>query len=189
MRRLGRDYKNPKEAKSPVVLTCSLMLKVVFDVVGLQAVHVRASLRGAVVQVVVDHVVHHIAAQPADKHAHPQDLRQHVSEEHVEAPDHEGGQARREDQAGAVERRLRRDGSLVGPHQGNRQVTSVHVSACYLVVLPVQEEVKRDEVVVVGGGLHVENKAMDAVFHKRPQEPAQQKERQEHVLVDRDGEA
>lgn len=86
------------------------MLKVVFDVVGLQAVHVRPSLGGAVVQVVVDHVVHHVAAQPANKHAHPQDLRQQVAEEHVETPDHEGGQAGREDQAGAVKRRLRRDG-------------------------------------------------------------------------------
>lgn len=64
----------------------------------------------------------------------------------------------------------------------------VRLSVRYLVVLPVQQEVKHDEVVVVGGGLHVEDKAMDAVFDKRPQEPAQQKERREHVLVDRDGE-
>lgn len=97
-----------------VLLTCSLMLKVVFDVVGLQAVHVRASLWGAVVQVVVDHVVHHVAAQSANKHAYPQDLRQNVAEKHVEAPDHEGGQARREDQARAVKRRLRRDEGPVG---------------------------------------------------------------------------
>lgn len=90
------------------------MLKVVFDVVGLQAVHVRPSLGGAVVQVVVDHVVHHVAAQSANKHAHPQDLRQYVAEEHVESPDHQGGQAGREDQTGAVKRRLRRDRRLVG---------------------------------------------------------------------------
>lgn len=57
----------------------------------------------------------------------------------------------------------------------------------YLVVLPVQEEVKRDEVVVMGRGLHVKDKAVDAVLHEGPQEPAQQEQRQEEVLVDRDG--
>lgn len=168
------------------------MLKVVFDVIGLQAVHVRPSLRGAVVQVVVDHVVHHVAAQPANKHAHPQDLWQNVAEEYKERPDHEGGQAGRKHQAGAVKRRLRRDERLVGfTARGEPAARHVFVRmcvcVCYLVVLPVQEEVKHDEVVVVGRGLHVEDKAMDAVLDKRPQEPAQQKEWREHVFVDRDG--
>lgn len=99
------------------------MLKVVFDMIGLQTVHVRASLGGAVVQVVVDHVVHHVAAQSADKHAQPQDLWQHVAQEHVETPDHKGGQAGREDQAGAVKRRLRGENFLLSPHEGNRQST------------------------------------------------------------------
>lgn len=51
-----------------LLLTCSLVLKVVFDVVGLQAVHVRAPLGRAIVKVVVDHVVHDVAAQSSDKH-------------------------------------------------------------------------------------------------------------------------
>lgn len=161
------------------------MLKVVFDVVGLQTVHVRPSLGRAVVQVVVDHVVHHVAAQSANKHAHPQDLWQYVAEEHIESPNHQGGQAGWEDQTGAVKRRLRGDQGLVG--LTDRHVTVHYPCVCYLVVLPMQEEVKHDEVVVVGRRLHVENKAMDAVLDKRPQEPTQQKERWEHVLVDRDG--
>lgn len=71
------------------------------------------------------------------------------------------------------------------------QTCSVYVCVCvfvYLVVLSMQEKVKRDEVVVMSWRLHVEDKAMDAVLDERPQEPAEQKERWEHVLMDRDGE-
>ena len=57
-----------------------------------------------------------------------------------------------------------------------------------LVVLAVQEEVQRDEVVVMSWWFHVEDEAMDAVLDERPQEPAQQEEHQEHVLMHRDGE-
>lgn len=64
------------------------MLKVVFDVVGLQAVHIRPSLGGTVVKVVVDHVVDHVAAQPSDEHADPEDVRQRVAEDHVEGAHH-----------------------------------------------------------------------------------------------------
>lgn len=85
------------------------MLEVVFDVVGLQAVHVRASLWGTIVQVVVDHVVHHVTAQSADKNTCAEDLRQRVAEEHVETPDHKGGQAGGKDQTGTIKRRLLRD--------------------------------------------------------------------------------
>lgn len=56
-------------------------------------------------------------------------------------------------------------------------------------MLSVQEEVYRDKVVVVGRRFHVKDKAMDAVLDERPQEPAQQKEQREAVLVDRDGDA
>lgn len=61
------------------------------------------------------------------------------------------------------------------------------VMRVYLVVLSMQEEVKRDEIVVMGWRLHVKDKAMDAVLDERPQEPAHQKERQEEVLMDGDG--
>lgn len=47
------------------------------------------------------------------------------------------------------------------------------MAAClYLVVLPVQEEVQRDEVVVMSWWFHVKDKAMDAVLDECPQEPA-----------------
>lgn len=58
----------------------------------------------------------------------------------------------------------------------------------HLVVLPVQEEVKGDEIVVMCWWFHVEDKAMDAVLDEGPQEPAQHKKRQENVLMDRNGE-
>lgn len=69
-------------------LTCSLVLKVVFDMVGLQAVHIRASFGGTIVKVVVDHVVNHVAAQPPDKDANPHDVRQRVAEDNVERAHH-----------------------------------------------------------------------------------------------------
>lgn len=87
-------------------LTCSLVLKVVFDMVGLQAVHVRASLWRAVMKVVVDHVVHDVATQSSDKHGNPKDLGEQAVEDRVETSHHQGGQAGREDQPGAVKRRL-----------------------------------------------------------------------------------
>lgn len=58
----------------------------------------------------------------------------------------------------------------------------------YLVVLSVQEEVKCDEVVVMGWWFHVKDKAMDAVLHEGPQEPAHHKEQQKSVFMDQDGE-
>lgn len=57
----------------------------------------------------------------------------------------------------------------------------------YLVVLSMQQEVKHDEIVVVGRRFHVKDKAMDAVLHQGPHEPAQQEQRQEKVLMDGDG--
>lgn len=50
-----------------------------------------------------------------------------------------------------------------------------------------QEKVKRDEIVVMGRWFHVKDKAMDAVLHEGPYEPAHQKQRQEKVLMDWDG--
>lgn len=85
------------------------MLKVVFDVVGLQAVHVRAPLGGTVVKVVVDHVVHDVATQTSDEHGRTEDLRERPAEDQIETPHHQGGQAGGEDQPRAVKRRLRRD--------------------------------------------------------------------------------
>lgn len=69
-------------------LTCSLVLEVVLDVVGLQAVHVRAFLWRAVVKVVVNHVVHDVATQPSDKHGHREDVWERVAEDRVEASHH-----------------------------------------------------------------------------------------------------
>lgn len=77
-----------------------------FDVVGLQAVHIRASLWRAVMKVVVDHIVHDVATQTPDKHAYPQDIWQHVAEDHIETSHHQGGQAGGEDEPRAVKRRL-----------------------------------------------------------------------------------
>lgn len=57
----------------------------------------------------------------------------------------------------------------------------------YLVVLSMQEKVKRDEIVVMGRWFHVKDKAMDAVLDEGPHEPAHQKQRQEKVLMDGDG--
>lgn len=64
------------------------MLKVVFDMVGLQAVHIRPSFGGTVVKVVVDHVVNHVAAQSPDKDANPDDVWQRVAEDKVERAHH-----------------------------------------------------------------------------------------------------
>lgn len=75
------------------------MLKVVFDVVGLQAVHVRASLGGPVVKVVVDHVVDDVAAQASHKDARAHRLRQRAAQDQVERAHYQRGQAGREDQA------------------------------------------------------------------------------------------
>lgn len=55
-------------------------------------------------------------------------------------------------------------------------------------VLSVQEEVKRDKVVVMGRRFHVKDKAVDAILDERPQEPAKQKEQWENVLMDGNGE-
>lgn len=59
-----------------------------FDVVGLQVVHVRASLGRAVVKVVVDHVVDDVATEPSDEHAYPEDVRQRLAKDDVETSDH-----------------------------------------------------------------------------------------------------
>lgn len=55
-------------------------------------------------------------------------------------------------------------------------------------VLAVQQEVQRDEVVVVSRRLHVEDEAVDAVLHEGPQEPAHQEQDGEHGFMDGDGE-
>lgn len=88
-------------------LTWSLVLKVVFDVVRLQVVQVWAFLRRAVVKVVVDHVVHHVAAQTSNKHGQADDVWKQLVEGHVEHPNHYRGQAGGEDEPSAVEWRLR----------------------------------------------------------------------------------
>lgn len=77
--------------------------------VGLQAVQVRASLWRAIVKVVVDHVVHDVAAQPTNKHRHTEGLGQRLTERHIEQPHHYGGQPRRKDEPRAVEWRLERN--------------------------------------------------------------------------------
>lgn len=58
----------------------------------------------------------------------------------------------------------------------------------YLMVLAMQKEVQRNEVVVMSRRFHVEDEAVDAVLDERPQGPTQQKKEWEHVLMDRDGE-
>lgn len=98
------------------------MLKVVFDVVGLQAVHVGAPPGGAVVEVVVDHVVDHVAAQPPHEHTHAHDVRQHVVEDHVEGAHHQRGQAGGEDEAGAVKGGLWRN--QTGSHTSDRRTSA-----------------------------------------------------------------
>lgn len=59
-----------------------------FDVVGLQAVHIRASLWRAVVKVVVDHIVHYVATQSPDKYAYPKDIWHRVAKDYVETSHH-----------------------------------------------------------------------------------------------------
>lgn len=54
-------------------------------------------------------------------------------------------------------------------------------------VLPMEEEVNSDEVIVVGWWAHVEQKAMDAVLDERPHEHPDQKKEWEPVLVDQKG--
>lgn len=56
----------------------------------------------------------------------------------------------------------------------------------HLVVLPVQQEVQRDEVIIVGGRTHVEHEAMDAILHEGPDEHPEHEEEREQVLMDRD---
>lgn len=110
----------------------------------------------------MNHVVHNVAAKPSHKHRQPQDLWKNAPQHQIKDSHHDGGQARRKNQSGAIERRL--------------------------VVLPMQEEVYGDEVVVMGRGLHVKDKAMDAVLDEGPEEPAHHEEHWEQVLMDWDGE-
>lgn len=51
-------------------------------------------------------------------------------------------------------------------------------------VLPMEEEVKCNEVIVVGRWAQVEQEAMDAVLDKGPHEHPEQEEEWEPVLVD-----
>lgn len=51
-------------------------------------------------------------------------------------------------------------------------------------VLPMEEEVKCDEIIVVGRRTHVEQEAMDAVLDKGPNKHPEQEEEWEPVLVD-----
>lgn len=57
----------------------------------------------------------------------------------------------------------------------------------HLVVLTVQQEVQRDEVIIVGGWTQVEDEAMDAVFDKRPKEHTEHEKKWKGVLVDQNG--
>lgn len=54
-------------------------------------------------------------------------------------------------------------------------------------VLTMEEEVKCDEVIVVGWWTHVEQEAMDAVLDEGPHEHSKQEEEWEPVLVDQKG--
>lgn len=96
------------------------MLKVVFDMVGLQAVHVGASPGGAVVQVVVDHVVDHVATQSSNKHADADDVRQQVAQDGVETAHHQRRQARREDQPRTIKGRLGGETERMSPTSDQR---------------------------------------------------------------------
>lgn len=51
-------------------------------------------------------------------------------------------------------------------------------------VLTMEEEVKCDEVIVVGWRAHVEHEAMDTVLKKGPHEHPKKEEEREPVLVD-----
>ena len=57
----------------------------------------------------------------------------------------------------------------------------------YFVVLSMEQEVDRDEIVIVRRWGHVENKTMDAVLYEGPQEHAKQEDHGETVLMDQDG--
>lgn len=59
-----------------------------FHVVGLQVVHIRASLWGTIVKVVVDHIVHNVATQTTHKNANPDDIGQNVAQDYVETANH-----------------------------------------------------------------------------------------------------
>lgn len=191
------------------------MLKVVFDMVGLQAVHIWALFGGTVVQVVVDHIVDHVATQPSNENADADDVRQHVVQYNVETAHRYRCQARWEDQPWTIEGRLweSKMTSHTSVHVCWEQLPKLNVDRVvvvswwdpprhvllswrskdfivthvYLVVLSVQEEVKRDEIVVMGRWFHVKDKTMDAVLDEGPHEPAHQKQRQEKVLMDWDG--
>lgn len=54
-------------------------------------------------------------------------------------------------------------------------------------VLTMEEEVKCDEIIVVGWRAHVEQEAMDTVLEKGPDEHPEQEEEWEPVLVDQKG--
>lgn len=54
-------------------------------------------------------------------------------------------------------------------------------------MLTVQQEVQRDEVIIVGGWAHVEDEAMDAVLDKWPQKHAKHEDEWKAVLVDQNG--
>lgn len=117
----------------------SLVLKVVFDVVGLESIHVASFFWATIVQVVVDHVINHIATESPHKDRQAQAQGHQHTDEDVETPDYKGGWDWREDQTRAIERGL--------------------------VVLAMQEEVKCDEVIVTGWRSHVEQEAMDKVLY------------------------
>lgn len=54
-------------------------------------------------------------------------------------------------------------------------------------MLPMQQEMQRDEIVVTSRWLHVEDKAMDEVLEQGPQEHPHEEDEGEEVFVDRDG--
>ena len=54
-------------------------------------------------------------------------------------------------------------------------------------MLPMQQEMQGDEIVVTSGWLHVEDKAMDEVLKQGPQEHPQEEDEGEVVFVDGDG--
>lgn len=58
-------------------------------------------------EVVVDQVVHHVAAQAPDEEAQTHPLREDLGKKQVETPNNGGGQPGGEDQSRAVKRGLR----------------------------------------------------------------------------------
>lgn len=89
-------------------------------------------------QVVMHHVIDNIAKEPPTEEAHPKCFRKDKLEKNIEKNDDHGCWYRWENQAGVIKGRL--------------------------MVLAMQQEMQSDKV-IVAGRLHVEDEAVDDVFH------------------------